>query len=141
MTLDTTELKKGFEEAHTHAENEGGHIREVPESIAEVASEVAGPAFAEFGQQLQSAFAGFSEGPAIGALNLIGIAAGEIRESVADVGGEFRNVALEAQKAGVSVEFLDKFANVASTTGSRCSSSCWTIWTRSNRRSRNSPTW
>jgi len=117
LNLDTTEFNHGFQEAHTHAETEGGRIREVLESIAEVASEVAGPAFAQFGQQLQSAFAGFSEGPVIGALNLMGIAAGAVRESVADLGGEFRNVALEAQKAGVSVEFMDRFSNVASTTG------------------------
>ncbi len=117
LNLDTTEFNHGFQEAHTHAETEGGRIREVLESIAEVASEVAGPAFAQFGQQLQSAFAGFSEGPVIGGLNLMGIAAGAVRESVADLGGEFRNVALEAQKAGVSVEFMDRFSNVASTTG------------------------
>jgi DNA-binding ferritin-like protein len=115
LDLDTTSLKTGFEEAHTHAQEAGDHIREIMESIAEVATEVAGPAFAQMGQEIQSAFAGFSEGPLIGSMNLIGIAAGMMREATVDVAADFHKIGLEAQRAGVSSEFLGKLAAVGKT--------------------------
>jgi hypothetical protein len=100
-----------------HAEEGGGRIREVLESLAEVFNEALGPAVAEFTEKLSSMFAAFSEGPIIGSLNAIATVMGTLREVVGEVGGEFSTLSLEAQKAGVSVEFLDKFANVASTVG------------------------
>ena len=115
LDLDTTSFKRGFEEAHTHAETEGGHIREVMESIAEVVGEVLGPAFAELGEKIQSVFAGFSEGPIIGSLGAVATSVGFVREAVANTAEDFHNLGLEAEKAGLSIEWLDRFANVAGT--------------------------
>ena len=117
LDLDTTSFNKGFSEAHTHAETEGGRIREHLEALTEVFNEALGPAVAAFTSQISSMFAGFSEGPVIGGLNAVATAAGFVREAVMNVGADFQRLGLEATKAGVSVEFMDRFANVASTAG------------------------
>jgi hypothetical protein len=112
LNLNTTQFKDGFSEAHTHAETEGGRIREVLESITEVFSEALGPAVGQFANQLQSAFAGFSEGGIIGSLNAIGIGAGFIRESVEGAAEEFHKMGIESEKLGVPVEFFSRLAAV-----------------------------
>ena len=80
-------------------------------------NESLGPAVAQFAQQIQSMFAGFSEGPIIGSLGAIATAAGFFREAIVGSAQGFHDLGLEAEKAGVSVEFMDRFANVASTVG------------------------
>jgi hypothetical protein len=115
LDLDTTSFNKGFQEAHTHAQEGGSKIREALESIAEVVSEALGPAVAQLTQQFQSLAAGFSEGPIIGSLNAIAIAAGAVREAVVDIGHEYQQMGLEAMKAGTTVEFMDRLASVAQT--------------------------
>jgi hypothetical protein len=117
LDLDTTSFHAGMEEAHTHAESEGGRIREIFESIAEALSEVAGPAVAQFASQLQSVFAGFSEGPVIGAINAIGVAMGAVREAAESTGERFDEMNLAAQRAGVGVEWLSQLAAVGRTVG------------------------
>jgi hypothetical protein len=117
LGLDTTEFLKHFAEAHTHAETHGGRIREILESIGEVLSEALGPAFAQFGQQLQSCFAGFSEGPVIGGLNLISEAIGAVREATEAAGAEFHEMGVATERAGVSVEWMSKLAAVGKTVG------------------------
>jgi hypothetical protein len=117
LDLDTTSFTRGFQEAHTHAESGAGKIREVCESIVTVFESALGPAVGEFAQQLQGVFAGFSEGPIIGSLNAITTALGFAREAVGEVAADFHRLGLEAEKAGTSVEFMDRFANVASTAG------------------------
>jgi hypothetical protein len=117
LDLDTTSFNRGFKEAHTHAETEGGHIREVLESLTEVLNEALGPALGKFASSLQSVFAGFSEGPIIGVMGAIATAAGAVREAVEGVGGQFHQMGLEASKAGVSAEFLSRLAAVGGTVG------------------------
>ncbi len=117
LDLDTTSFTHGFSEAHTHAETEGGRIREVLESLTEVFNEAMGPAVEHFGQTLRSVFAGFSEGPVIGVMGAIATAAGAVREAVEGAGGRFHQMGLEAEKAGVSAEFLSKLVGVAGTVG------------------------
>ena len=117
LDLDHTRFDKGFEEAFSHAETEGGRIREILESLTEVVNEALGPAFAQLGQQIMSAFAGFSEGPIVGALNLIGLAAGGLREATEAAGAQFHQMALASERAGVSVEWMSKLAAVGGTVG------------------------
>jgi hypothetical protein len=115
LDLDTTRFEKGFDEAHTHAETASGKIREKLESVAEVIGEALGPALAGLTQQFVSLAAAFSEGPIIGSLNAIATAAGFAREAVGEVAADFHRLGLESEKAGVSVEWMDRFSNVAGT--------------------------
>jgi methyl-accepting chemotaxis protein len=117
LDLDTTRFEHGFQEAHTHAETEGGHIREILESLTEVFNEGLGPAAQQFGNTIRSVFAGFSEGPIIGVMGAIATAAGAVREAVEGAGGKFHQMGLEAEKAGVSAEFMSRLSAVGGTVG------------------------
>ncbi len=76
VDLDTVSFHGGLQEMHTHSDSEGAHLREVFQAVTEVLSETLGPAFANVAAQMQGVFAGFSEGPIIGALGAIGTAVG-----------------------------------------------------------------
>src|SRR5580658_7746112 len=89
IDLNIVGFKDGLSEVHTHTETEGGHIREVFETIAESLNEAVGPALGQVGNQLQSVFAGFAEGPILGSLNAVGVGAGIVREMVEGIGEDF----------------------------------------------------
>lgn len=117
IDLNTTSFHNGMNEIHTHAESAGGEIRETFEAIAESLTEALGPALGQIDNQLQSVFAGFSEGPILGSINAIGVGVGMLREDVMSVGGEFASLHQQAEKLGVSVEFLSKLGAAARTVG------------------------
>ena len=117
LDLDHTSFDNGIHEAFTHSETEGGRIREAMEAIAESMQEIVGPAAAQMAQQIQSALAGFSEGPAVGVINAVGVALGGVREATESSGEQFRAMSLAAERAGVSVEWMSRLAAVGGTVG------------------------
>ena len=117
LDLDHISFDNGLHEAFSHTETEGGHIREVLEALAETATEIVGPAFAQLGQQLQSAFAGFAVGPLVGSINLVGQAVGAVREMTESTGERFHELGLAAERAGVSPTWFSQLAGVGDTVG------------------------
>src|SRR5579875_37916 len=89
IDLDTVSYHEGMNEVHTHAEESGGRVREIFESIEESLTEALGPALGQFGSQLQQITAGFSEGAIVGSINAVGVAAGALREVTEGVGERF----------------------------------------------------
>jgi hypothetical protein len=64
------------------------------------------------GQEIQSAFAGFSEGPVIGTINAMGVGLGALREAMTETADDFHNIDIQARRAGVGTEWLGKLGAV-----------------------------
>jgi hypothetical protein len=115
LDLNITSFKDGFNEAHTHAETEGGKIREVVESIAAVFEKSLGPAIGGVASDLTQMAAGFSEGPVIGALGVMATAVGAVRENTEGVLDDWEEMGQSATTLGVPVEYLSRLSDIART--------------------------